>query len=185
MGPNGTGKSMSLQNIEYECDKENIICRRYSNKHNDIVQNWSDISDLFSAFRSEGERIIDSVEKWASRELVKDLLTNEEDMYILFDELDSGLSLDRMYYFFSQLTYILVSEKTKHPNRIIKFIFTCNSYEMYEYFKEVSKVPFKAIWIPTKDIMTIENYSEFKKLYLEYYNKMFKFNDKEDKDGNN
>ena len=115
MGPNGTGKSMSLQNIEYECNKENIICKRYSNKHNDIVQNWRGISDLFSAFRSEGERIIDSVEKWASRELVKDLLTNEDDMYILFDELDSGLSLDRMYYFFSQLTYILVSEKTKHP----------------------------------------------------------------------
>ena len=111
MGPNGTGKSMSLQNIEYECNKENIICKRYSNKHNDVVQNWRDISDLFSAFRSEGERIIDSVEKWASRELVKDLLTNEDDMYILFDELDSGLSLDRMYYFFSQLTYILVSEK--------------------------------------------------------------------------
>ena len=83
MGPNGTGKSMSLKNIEYECNKENIICKRYSNKHNDIVQNWRDISDLFSAFRSEGERIIDSVEKWASRELVKDLLTNEDDIYCL------------------------------------------------------------------------------------------------------
>lgn len=105
---------MSLQNIEYECDKENIICKRYSNKHNDIVQNWRDVSDLLSAFRSEGERIIASVEKWASRELVKDLLTNEDDMYILFDELDSGLSLDRMYYFFSQLTYGFIFIRDKN-----------------------------------------------------------------------
>lgn len=173
IGPNGTGKTMSLREIEYECEKDGDICIRYSNTNNDIVSSYSefnkyaDVSDLVSAFHSEGERIIDSVDKWAGTIMVNELLSHKKDIWVLFDELDSGLSIDKMYYFFNQLISILFMEHEKNPDRKVRFIFTCNSYEMLEFFKFNKNI--QIIFIPTGEVMKFDTYEEFRDLYLDYY----------------
>lgn len=178
IGPNGTGKTLSLRNIEEVLKKEGIKCIRYSNKNNDIVNCYSEfnkyaeITDLLSAFHSEGERIIDSVEKWANTHMVKNLLEHDDNIWVLFDELDSGLSIDKLYYFLDQLMSILAYEKKRNPNRDVKFIFSCNSYEMLEYFKCNKNVTI--ILVPTGEIVDIKTYEEFKDLYLDYYKMMYR-----------
>lgn len=169
LGPNGTGKSMSLLSMTEECKKNKIKYVSYSNKHEDIVlkAGWDfDPYKLACAFHSEGERIHDSFDNWANSTLLKEILTNTDSFYVFIDELDSGLSIDRLKLIIHQWKNILVLEKDKHPNRDIKFIFTCNSFEMLEQFNNDNRV--KRIWVPTKEYINPQNYEEFKERYIQY-----------------
>lgn len=173
LGPNGTGKSMSLRTIESECKRDGINCIRFGRESNDIVR--TDISfdpyKLACAFHSEGERICDSINNWANSELLRELLTNKKDLYVLVDELDSGLSSDRLIDQISMYLSILTMEKEKHPKRIVKLIFTCNTFEMLECFKEDRRVT--VYWVPTKQRYNLKEYPDyesFRNMYVDYFN---------------
>lgn len=169
LGPNGTGKTMSIMTIEHECKKNGINYIKYSNKHDDIVTkaSWDwDPYKLACAFHSEGERITDSFFEWCNSEVLEQLLTNVKPIYVMIDELDSGLSYDKLHMIIHQWLSIINHELEKHPYRIVRFIFTCNSYEMLEMFDGNSKV--LRYWVPTKQIIEPRGYKEFRKYYMEY-----------------
>ena len=68
---------------------------------------------------------------------------------------------------------ILDLEKEKHPNRIVKFVFTCNSYEMLECLRS-DKTLF--LWVPTQKEVNFKTYNSFAKRYREYYEMVLKEN---------
>lgn len=170
LGPNGSGKSMSLLRIKEYCNSKDIPCSTYSNKRNDIVNTAMDFDPqkIIYAMYSEGERIKGSLINWDETEFLYHLLSHDKDVYFLMDELDSGLSIDKLTSNIKDYLSVLSLEKEKHPNRTVKLIFTCNSYEMLELLKDDPRT--KLIWVPTKEEIKINSYEEFKKLYLDYLN---------------
>lgn len=174
LGPNGTGKSMSLRYIEDECKDDKTVCLHYSNKSKDIVNTcWDfDINKMINTFRSEGERVNASIFDWLNTEVLKELLTHDKDIYMLFDELDSGLSPNRLYEIIRQWKWIILQEKTRHPERKIYSIFACNSYELYEQILDSNQEEVTTYWLPSKSIIKIDSYEKFKQKYMDYYNFM-------------
>lgn len=174
IGPNGTGKSMSLRGIKSYLKKNKIKYVSYSTSKDDIVSRGSspfgswDISKIACAFHSEGERMTDSFFDWANSDMLRGVLEDKEcPLFVLIDEADSGLSIDRLHQTLEQIVYIA---KTEHERgRDIHFIFTCNSYEMLECLQsDITDV----IWVPTKQSVHIKSYEKFKKPYIEYFEVM-------------
>lgn len=179
LGPNGTGKSMSLKSIEHELDEANIKWVKYSTSNNDIVHtSWDfDPTDIINAFRSEGERMCASFDKWGAQKLVPLVLKTKEPLWVLLDEIDSGLSLDRIKQTVSIIKMIFAGEYQK--NREIHFIITCNSYELYSSIQHDEFT--QNIWVPTNSSFYPKTYDEFKKPYLEYYDKVHKEEDESER----
>lgn len=57
-------------------------------------------------------------------------------------------------------------------NRKIRFVFTSNSYEFIDIFKNDTFV--SIYWVPTKSIIKVGTYEKFRERYLEYYSYMHK-----------
>lgn len=170
LGPNGTGKSMSLKNIEYLLNKKDVNVVTYSTSHDDIVSNNFNFDPvkLLSAWRSEGERMIDSFIDWAGSRFISALQKDDKPIWILIDEADSGLSIDRLMQSLLQITHVVKCELEK--GRDIHVVFTCNSYEMYEVLaSDLSE----CIWVPTKQRFKFNSYEEFKELYLYFYDRYY------------
>lgn len=182
LGPNGTGKSLSLRYITDELDSKNINYIKYSTSRDDIVQKSSspfgdwDVSKIAMAFSSEGERMVSSFFDWANSEMLREILTNNKPLYILVDEADSGLSWDRLAHSLPQILNVIIAEKTER-NRDIHLVITCNSYEMYEI---LNKYEIDTIWVPTKQHISPQSYKAFRKLYIEY---LINYLDKVNEDG--
>ncbi len=173
LGPNGTGKTMSLRTIEEECnDKGLVVCRFYTGGFNPVNDRYFRPERLITAFHSEGEHLKESIEFWFGDYVIKELLSHEKDVYILIDQIDSGMSIDKMLSFVNDMLFILNEEKKKHPNRKIRFVFTSNSYEFIDIFKNDTFV--SIYWVPTKSIMKVGTYEKFRERYLEYYSYMHK-----------
>ena len=172
LGPNGTGKSMSLKCMESELDKGNIKYVKYSTSHNDIVHTtWDfDPNDIINAFRSEGERMCASFDKWGAQKLVPLVLKTNEPLWILLDEIDSGLSIDRILQTVSIIKMIFAGEYQK--NRQVQFVISCNSYELYSAIQHDEFT--QNIWVPTNSSFYPKSWEEFKKPYIEYYEKVHK-----------
>lgn len=174
LGPNGTGKSMSLRLMEGYCKSNNIKYASYSTSNDDIVAksapafgNW-DIAGVACAFHSEGERMCDSFFKWAETTFVRTLLEDKQcPVYIFIDEADSGLSIDRIIYSFKQIISII---KMDIKHRDLHVVLTCNSYELLQVLQtELTTI----LWVPTKEEITINSYDEFAYRYLDYYENMY------------
>ena len=187
LGPNGSGKSMSFRSLESYFKNNNIECLTYSNKRNDIVNTCVDfdITKLVCAFHSEGERIKDSIYEFSGSHFINELLSNEKDIYVLIDELDSGLSIDSLLNIISEYIQVITLEKHKHPERTVKLVFSCNSYEMLHSFyitlDEVKNDPLfynykgyipeiSLIWVPTMEYIYVSSYDAFIKRYMDYRN---------------
>lgn len=175
LGPNGTGKSLSLLNLDKELQLRGINFVKYSTSRDDIVQkgapafgNW-DPRKLACAFHSEGEKMIDSFFDWANTTMLSAIMTSNKPLYILVDEADSGLSFDRLMESILQIIHIIVMEVDK--GRDIHLVITCNSYEMLECTR--SKYT-DFIWVPTKEHIKVSSYYNFKKRYIEYYDAVLK-----------
>lgn len=175
LGPNGTGKSMSLRNINLQLQKKKINFVTYSTSKDDIVQkgapafgNW-DVSKIAMAFSSEGERMASSFFDWANTTMLSQIMTNERELWLLIDEADSGLSFDRLMETLLQVVHIIQMEYDK--GREIHAIFTCNSYEMAELMQSPIT---DFIWVPTKEHIKLGSYYKFKKRYLDYYDNVHK-----------
>lgn len=179
LGPNGTGKSMSLMSMNCKLQSDGINFIRYSTSRDDIVQkgapafgDW-DVNKIAMAFSSEGERMSESFFDWMNTSMLSQVLTNDKPLWILVDEADSGLSIDRLVYTLSQFQFVVVSEVKR--GRDIHAVLTCNSWEMLETFmSNTVKDYVDIIWVPTKESIHPRNYKAFKKLYMEYFMKVHK-----------
>lgn len=175
LGPNGTGKSMSLRNINCQLQLKKINFIKYTTSKDDIVQkgapafgNW-DVSKIACAFTSEGERMTSSFFDWANTTMLSQIMTNDKELWMLIDEMDSGLSFDRLMESLLQIVSILKMEVSR--GRKIYAIFTCNSYEMAELLQSPIT---DYIWVPTKEHIKLGSYYKFKKKYIDYYDKVHK-----------
>lgn len=174
MGPNGTGKSMSILNMVEEIkSQKDARYVRYSTSRDDIVTTGTgpfnfDPSALAYAYASEGERMIGSFQKWANSKMLEKIMTNKDELYVIIDEADSGLSIDRLMQSLIPLKDIIKMELAK--GRKLHFVFTANSYEMLEVLQsDITEI----IWVPTKEKIEIDNYEEFKSLYTYYYDRYY------------
>lgn len=174
LGPNGTGKSMSLRLMKEYCKENNFKYASYSTSRDDIVQksspafgNW-DIYGLSCAFHSEGERMCDSFSDWASKEFLKVLLEDKFcPVWIFIDEADSGLSIDRII---KTIKPIINIAKLDSKHRKLHIVFTCNSYELAQVLNSDAT---RFIWIPTREEVTLDSYEQFTSMYIEYADEMF------------
>ena len=180
LGPNGTGKSMSLRSIQNELVKSNTRYVVYSTSKDDIVQkgapafgDW-DVSKLAMAFSSEGERMTSSFLDWSSHEMLKAIFEDQKSpLWVLVDEADSGLSIDRLLLTLSQFITVVTGEYDR--GRDIHALLTCNSWVMLEIFLLKSIRHYvDVIWVPTKESILPSDYINFKGLYLEYFDEIFR-----------
>lgn len=173
LGPNGSGKSMTLRDLEISLKEKDTRVIHYSTSNDDIVKKCSgpfnfDPMGLVYAFHSEGERMIGSFQKWSNSFMLKEILTHQEPLYVLIDEADSGLSIDRLMQSLLQLKHIISAERKK--GRELYFIFTVNSYEMLEVLQsDMTEI----VWVPTKEKIELDSYNEFKSLYKYYYDNYY------------
>lgn len=177
LGPNGTGKSTSMNLMKEELDKRNIKYLSYSTRHDDIVIKCSspfrfEPAGIACAFHSEGERMTDSFLDFMEKDFLKEVLENKDrELYVFIDEADSGLSLDMIYRQLLDLMYI-VKEKYKR-GRNVKLIISANSFELCEPFLNEDNGLVEFIWTPTKEKITFNSYSEFREPYIEYFKEMY------------
>ena len=189
IGPNGSGKSQSLLSLQRELndkynegisnysspnhyirafadyDKIKVPIITYKTKDNDNVSNCInfDINKMASAFRSEGERMDDSFIDWAQEIFIPIMHKLKHDsFYLLLDELDSGLSFDRISLQLMQLCGIIQIELNHGHNPQV--ILTANSYELVEVVQNLfDKV--SIYWVPTRKEIQVDSYNKFIDLY--------------------
>lgn len=196
IGPNGSGKSQSLFELKNEINEKyndgnsfdsssnpfilamerhhkdiNVPVYHYKTHANDRVDNSNfDISKMVSAFSSEGERMNSSWIDWCSEVWLPHLKKHRpKEYWLLFDELDSGLSFDRLSLQLYQLSGIIKAE-TEHgykPNIVI----TSNSYELLEVTQELFD-NVSIYWVPTRKEIEINSYIKFRNLYKSRFKKM-------------
>ena len=174
LGPNGTGKSTSIRLMREELKhNKDVKVLNYSTSRDDIVATtgeWNMSAErLFYAFTSEGERMEASFFQWVSENLSKQDLKDKRAIYILIDELDSGLSVDKL----SEHAYAIISLLTKLLSKKKAYVIvTGNSYELLDVFSNYTNKD--VFWVPTGQRVSIRTYSEFKKKYLSYSIEMSK-----------
>ena len=179
LGPNGSGKSMSMKNMKYQLEDKKMKYSSYSTSKDDIVSkasgpfgDWA-IEKIACAFISEGERMNHSIADWMCGPMMKDILTDrDKPIYIFIDEMDSGLSIDKIMEETKDILFV-VKEELKQ-NRDIHFIISCNSYELAEALNTEYT---EYIWLPTKQRIKLGSYNRFKQRYVEFYKEMFKDGD--------
>lgn len=198
IGPNGSGKSMSLRELEEEINKKyNDGCNIYNGRisfvglfgddpkitkpvityktHNDdVMKNTMDFDPyrMMSAFRSEGERMDDSLYFWYQDVFIK--LINKykpTEYYLLLDELDSGLSFDRISLQLMQLRGIIDLEIKRGAK--VHTIITANSYELLEVAQKLFDKT-SIYWVPTKKQIEVDSYIKFRELYKSRYKTLLK-----------
>jgi len=176
LGPNGTGKSMSIKLMIQDLPKNsNLKVVSYSTSQDDTVKKHTTPFDFrpeafAAAFLSEGERMNHSFFTWIDDVLLPAVLKEKDkELYIFIDEADSGLSIDKMNEAFRDIIFI-VKEELKR-GRKIHLIVTANSYELAEIFRDEYDIV-SYIWVPTADYILLGSYSKFRKRYLEYYKEM-------------
>lgn len=171
LGPNGAGKSMSLLGIKDSLKDKDIKCVTYSTSKNDIVERSFrfDPEEILYAWKSEGERMIGSFHKWAGSTFMREVKTSDAPLWVLIDEADSGLSIDRLMQSFLDLIEVVKQELAR--GRELHIVLTANSYEMVEVLKsDITEY----IWVPTKEKITIDSYEDFKAPYVRFFNLYFK-----------
>lgn len=185
IGHNGSGKTQSLRELERSLrlkGKEVIV---FGSKKDDSLsklnlntnQQGGDIimSKMLTAFESEGERINSSFSYWVNETLFPYFSKwrangSGHECWLLLDEIDSGLSWDRIKLLADQLTLIQKMEKEKEGN-ILNIVTTSNSYELTSILKGKGA---RILSIPLdKDVTDdLNTYEDFVQLYVENYKKL-------------
>lgn len=178
LGPNGSGKSTTLKELAKVTSKYKVLS--FSRTKDDAVLKGAPAFGnyrpdlLIAAFQSEGERIVTSFESWANETLVPELVKNQtQDYLILLDELDSGLSIDRIMKEVRLIKTIVLTEHDIHK-RQVKFVISANSYELVDLLKIPNTDFIDIFWLPTLDKIKLDKYSDFRSLYVNYYTEMFR-----------
>lgn len=136
-GCNGTGKTTLLNHIKYELDKENIPVYSYNNVHEGGSHSvsaagfYGNINLLASLLcSSEGEKINHNICQTASKlgAFVKKNQKSPE-LWILFDAIDSGYSIDNIAETKRDLFGIILEDCKKRGIEVY-IVVSANSYEM-------------------------------------------------------
>lgn len=201
LGPNGSGKSMSLKELEEEINKvyngghssysSNPFVRAFmsdednkdiikpvitykTNQDDALKKNIDfDLGKLMTAFRSEGERMDDSFAYWISDDYVPFLQRwKPREYYMLLDELDSGLSFDRISLQILQLRGIIKNEE-EVCKRKVHIILTANSYELLSVVQKVFD-NVSVYWVPTRKEIHVDSYNNYIDLYKSRYKDLLK-----------
>lgn len=133
VGCNGTGKSTCLKIIKRQLDKEDINYYSYDNKtdgrwmRDKAIQAEDYTYVAKSMYSSEGEeimlnltRVIGSVGQYVRKN------KDQRELWLLFDAIDSGFSIDNIIEFKNVLKMILQDNAEKD----IYIIISANSFEM-------------------------------------------------------
>ena len=134
VGCNGSGKTTLLHQIKQNLQKENILFLSYDNfsEGKDAKQKslLSGDIDLLASFvlSSEGESIVLNLGQIARQigKLVRDN-PDKKEIWILFDAIDSGLSIDNIVDVKNNLIKFVIAEE---KGKDIYFVVCANSYEM-------------------------------------------------------
>ena len=135
VGCNGTGKTTMLEQLEAELKDKDIPVLFHSNLKNGI-RDMRDKAFLVEDFEfvalsmssSEGENIVNVMGEIA-REMGRLTQHNPmaDELWFLFDAIDSGLSVDNIVEIKETLLPLVVEH---NPNKDVYFVFSANEYEL-------------------------------------------------------
>lgn len=139
VGANGTGKTTTINQIREYCKEQKIDFVSFDNL-SDGGQNQAhklsfgkSLSFLASfVTASEGQQILQCIGEVAGKigqKVNKVSMTENKTLFLLFDAIDSGLSIDNIKYIKKDL-FDLVIEDCASKNIELYIIVTANSYEM-------------------------------------------------------
>lgn len=182
IGPNGTGKSMSLDSIKKELEQQDVQIAHFGAVNDNAIKKVNFYSDspekimgaMGSKFSSEGEELSYSFKQWFQDYAMYALLKGKEtekDIWFLLDELDSGLSYDRIRLIVEQLEFIQTMELNE--GRHLHVVLTSNSYELVSAVqKNVSN--YEILNVETNENITdkIHSFEDFIQLYQKQYQKL-------------
>lgn len=189
IGSNGTGKSTLIRQIQKEIRERNELIISFDNLkeggQNSLGKNLSkgdmDFVARFVQY-SEGECIMLNINRMANSigKLVGSGKINEEkELWILFDAIDSGLSIDHIVELKTHLFDVILNDE-RLKDKDIYIIISANSYEIArgERCYDVSKCEYI-------DIHSYEEYREVilesSKYKLERYEKITKLQEEKNK----
>lgn len=166
VGPNGTGKSTFLQQIQTFCEKNGYKYLIYDNmrdgRHSTIDMGLAmgNISDIAAHIcNSEGEGIIYNIGNLAAkvgRMCYQNGLsfTVQTPVFVLLDGIDSGMSIDKLWSFRHDFADFIISEERKNNNPDLYIITTANNYELVNRNAD-------CINVITGKHMTFDSYDSF------------------------
>lgn len=144
VGPNGVGKTTLINCIEDIIRDNNIKVFDYDNLHSggkaslDSALFYNDLSSFATIISSsEGENILFNIRSSLGkikRYIDSQMEKKNEPAVLLFDAIDSGLSLDFMFEIKRLFNAIVDSEPEEYQKRIF-IICTSNSYELARGFR--------------------------------------------------
>lgn len=177
IGPNGSGKSQSIFYMALDLKNKNIPFAKYAASREDSVRNANNFSNedyaysIVQSFKSEGERMVASFSLWFKNtglpKLLESINEGHTEFWLFIDELDSGLSYDRISMELNEL--INIQQLEKKNGRTLHLVFTANSYEFIHAMKKRSD---SQIWLvsSSQDVSdSINNFDDFIDLYYEKY----------------
>lgn len=165
VGCNGYGKSTMIREIREQLDAENIRYISYDNEHDGGSNSmrkagfFGDMSLLASLFMSsEGEKISENVARHAQNvgAYVRNNLESPE-LWIIFDAVDSGLSIDNIIDIKEGLFNTILDDKRIKGD--VYVVCSANSYEMasgnkcFDVYKE--------------EYTKFDSYEDYKKFILD------------------
>lgn len=159
LGKNGDGKTTLLRSIGDNTEDEYYSF--FVEASQDINKNASmhlafDPTHLSNMFTSEGERKIYSIGS-ALGKIGSAVAKSEKELIILLDEVDSGLSPDRLKEFADFFSEVLAKE-----DKVKKIFIAANSYELASLFK--GKADF--LWVETQEFVEVTTYEKFIEMYF-------------------
>jgi predicted ATP-binding protein involved in virulence len=171
LAPNGGGKTTTLINLETELKKKNISVFLYSHYKDNYKlgkqgrdEIFADVNNvIYSHFKSEGEELQYSFNEWLEKNIfnvmfsIREHKSNIKELCILIDELDSGLSLDKIIDTVSIFEHFL--KDARNAGVKMKIILSANSYELASQYKN------SCYWLKTGKLIKIDTYDDFKCLY--------------------
>ena len=163
VGCNGVGKTTMLRLIERELNKANLPCLYYDNLTEGGANARSKAAFMedfdfvgLSMCSSEGENIIMNMEKTASAMGRFSMLYKDaEELWFLFDAIDSGLSIDNVL---DIKEYLFNTVIEHNQNKRVYILVSANEYEMASGEKcfDVQRCQY----------VNIKTYAAYKKLIL-------------------
>lgn len=136
-GCNGAGKTTMLNHIRTELDKNNIPCFNFDNYHDggrtaaSKAMFFGQVNLAVTLFcSSEGEKISRNIEQTAAQ--IGNFVRKNQDkgeIWLLFDALDSGYSIDSIIETKIDLFQTIIKD-CKYRNVEVYIVVSANSYEM-------------------------------------------------------